>query len=78
MRVVAGKHEEVGAAVADHPADVFAGERRELHGAADVFRRFQRHRLQVRVGATEALVAEVEFAQELRRPAGAGFDGAAA
>ena len=61
-------------AVGDHPADVLAGERRELDGAADVFRRRLLQRLEIGVGALEALEAQVELAEELGRPAGAGLD----
>src|SRR5262245_119118 len=74
VRRIAREHEQISAAVADDSADVLARERRELHRAPDVLRWLQRHRLQVGIRTTEALVAEIQFSQELRRPAGARLD----
>jgi hypothetical protein len=78
VRIVAREQEQLWAGVADHAADVLAGKRREAHVAADVLGGLERQSGDVRIALAEDLLAHVERAQELRHPAGAELDHAAA
>ena len=71
---VGGKIAQVGARLIDHPADRFAGERRELEVSVDVLRRLQFELGQRLLGAPEGALREVELMLPRDHPTGTLFD----
>src|SRR6185437_14480850 len=78
VRIVGREQEDVFAGIADHLADILAGERRELHMFAYDLGWSARQCTDAWIGLLEHPMAVVETAEEIRYPAAAEFDHAAA